>query len=108
MTPEEIKKLRLRCDELAVEFLGPFEDFDPYFRTKASLHAQAAIVATLINLDQVAPVCEECGHATLAHFDPYGCEYERGDKWVDGENMGAYVAQGPCGCKAWAVEAVAK
>jgi hypothetical protein len=50
------------------------------------------------------PVCEECGHAVSAHGAKYGCEIERGDAWVDGESMGGWVAQGPCGCTAVTVE----
>src|SRR5690348_4185079 len=45
--------------------------------------------------------CSECGHALSFHDDPYGCQVERGDAWVDGVSMGAWVAQGPCGCKHW-------
>jgi hypothetical protein len=43
-------------------------------------------------------LCDECDHPVRLHADQYGCEFERGDAWIDGESMGAYVAQGPCGC----------
>lgn len=42
--------------------------------------------------------CPECGHASV--HGRYGCEYERGDKWVDHGNGERLVAQGPCGCAA--------
>jgi len=44
------------------------------------------------------PECPECEHLVSAH-GPNGCEVERGDKWVEGESMGAWVAMGPCGCR---------
>jgi hypothetical protein len=44
-------------------------------------------------------LCSNCNHKESLHDDPYGCQYERGDKWVDGERMGAWMAQGPCGCR---------
>lgn len=46
--------------------------------------------------------CEDCGHAIAKH-GPDGCTHERGDAWVDGVSMGAWVARGPCGCSAWAI-----
>jgi hypothetical protein len=42
--------------------------------------------------------CEECGHAVSLHMDRYGCQYERGDIWVSGDNCDGLVAGGPCGC----------
>jgi hypothetical protein len=44
--------------------------------------------------------CEECGHKIRLHHADYGCEFERGDAWVDGTSMGAWMAMGPCGCTA--------
>ena len=40
------------------------------------------------------PTCRNCDHN--AHAGP--CEHELGDRWVDGERIGAWMAQGPCGC----------
>ena len=48
-------------------------------------------------------VCDECGHQIRFHRTD-GCEYERGDAWVEGENCGGLVAQGPCGCTAITLE----
>ena len=42
--------------------------------------------------------CPECGHA--AEHYPNGCEFERGDKWVDFGNGERLVAMGLCGCTA--------
>jgi|ERR1700685_435265 len=45
--------------------------------------------------------CPECGHAST--HGEYGCEYERGDAWVTGNQASAptvLMAQGPCGCRA--------
>lgn len=42
--------------------------------------------------------CDDCGHPVYLHKDKYGCQFERGDAWVDGVSMGGWVAQGPCGC----------
>ena len=50
--------------------------------------------------------CEECGHPIRLHGDKYGCQYERGDAWVAGNQAGeptVLMAQGPCGCQAWEV-----
>lgn len=47
-----------------------------------------------------APICPECGHSDT--HGKYGCEYERGDAWVTGnqpEQPTVLMAQGPCGCK---------
>ena len=41
------------------------------------------------------PTCANCDHP----YHAGECEYERGDRWVDGENMGAWMAIGPCGCR---------
>ncbi len=41
--------------------------------------------------------CANCGHS-----DPhgkYGCEHERGDRWIDHGNGDRLVAMGPCGCR---------
>ena len=43
--------------------------------------------------------CPDCDHSLRQHVDEYGCEVERGDKWVEGNNCGGMVAQGPCHCK---------
>jgi hypothetical protein len=46
--------------------------------------------------------CENCLHAESLHGDKYGCEFERGDAWVRGnqaEEPMVLMAQGPCGCK---------
>lgn len=46
-------------------------------------------------------LCEECGHELRLHDDPYGCQYERGDAWVTGNQADqptVLMAQGPCGC----------
>lgn len=47
------------------------------------------------------PNCANCGHA----YHATECEHERGDHWVDGERMGAWVAMGPCGCRNFEPEA---
>lgn len=47
--------------------------------------------------------CDECGHDVSLHADRYGCQFERGDAWVTGnqpEQPTVLMAQGPCGCKA--------
>ena len=44
--------------------------------------------------------CPECGHSNTHGL--YGCEYERGDSWVTGNQAGeptVLMAMGPCGCK---------
>lgn len=51
--------------------------------------------------------CEECGHLIRSHDSRYGCEYDRGDGWVTGNQAGAptvLCALGPCGCKTPTVE----
>lgn len=53
---------------------------------------------------QPEPECEECGHKMRLHDAKEGCTFERGDAWVDGERMGARMAQGPCGCTSVTVE----
>jgi hypothetical protein len=53
--------------------------------------------------------CEECGHAVHLHNDKYGCQFERGDAWVTGNQPGeptVLMAQGPCGCQAITFETV--
>lgn len=57
---------------------------------------------------KLTDLCDECGHAIRRHNDKYGCEHERGDGWVEGNNCGGLVAQGPCGCTAWTVEMIAE
>jgi hypothetical protein len=47
------------------------------------------------------PSCRNCGHETF-HDPKYGCEYERGDTWVTGNQPSqptVLMAQGPCGCR---------
>jgi hypothetical protein len=51
-------------------------------------------------------LCEECGHKVLDHDDPYGCQHEGPDIWIEGTNCGGLVASGPCGCKHWTPEEV--
>jgi hypothetical protein len=64
-------------------------------------------IPTNSNTDvKLTDLCDECGHEIRRHNDKYGCEYERGDAWVEGENCGGLVAQGPCGCTAWTVEMI--
>jgi hypothetical protein len=41
------------------------------------------------------PECINCGH----HYHAGECEHEGGDRWIDGESMGAWMAVGPCGCR---------
>lgn len=41
-------------------------------------------------------LCPECEHH--AH-DGKVCEVEPGDRWVEGNNCGGWVARPPCGCK---------
>lgn len=48
-------------------------------------------------------ICEECWHPLRLHGSD-GCQFERGDRWVDGESMGAWMAGGPCGCSATTIE----
>jgi hypothetical protein len=48
-------------------------------------------------------LCDDCNHPLRLH-GPEGCEFERGDSWVDGESMGAWMAGGPCGCSAVTLE----
>lgn len=38
--------------------------------------------------------CPECGHRL--HVD--ACQFEPGDKWVEGMQLGGWVAMAPCGC----------
>ena len=49
-------------------------------------------------------ICEECNHPIRLHHENEGCEYERGDAWVEGKNCGGWVAQGPCGCQGVTIE----
>ena len=54
-------------------------------------------------------VCDECGHKVSLHNDRYGCQFERGDEWVTGNQPEAptvLMAQGPCGCTAWTIEKI--
>ena len=49
---------------------------------------------------QEMPPCVNCGHEWGLHQDKYGCQHERGDVWVSGNNgVGGFVAGGTCGCK---------
>jgi len=50
-------------------------------------------------------LCDECLHPIRLH-GPEGCEMELGDSWVEGDNNGALMAQGPCGCSAITLEPV--
>lgn len=46
-------------------------------------------------------ICANCGHDKDSHWDRYGCQFERGDEWVTGNQPEAptvLMAQGPCGC----------
>ena len=44
--------------------------------------------------DDVPRPCANCEHP----YHDSACEYERGDRWVEGTNMGGWVAMGPCDC----------
>lgn len=44
-----------------------------------------------------SPECLNCGHSDT--HGRYGCEHERGDRWVDHGNGYRLVAMGPCGCR---------
>jgi hypothetical protein len=59
---------------------------------------QAALTAMGMKSSAMKP-CKNCGHSWEAHQDKYGCQSERGDRWVPGESIGGYVAMGPCGCE---------
>lgn len=48
----------------------------------------------------ICDICEDCGHLVSRHGSE-GCDVELGDAWVEGQNSGALMAQGPCGCAAW-------
>jgi hypothetical protein len=45
-----------------------------------------------------ALLCANCGHTKEAHWDRYGCQIEGPDRWVEGDNCGGWVAEGPCCC----------
>ncbi len=51
-----------------------------------------------------AQLCANCGHDKEAHWDRYGCQIEGADRWVEGNNCGALMAPGPCGCKDFKLE----
>jgi hypothetical protein len=51
--------------------------------------------------------CPDCGHNWDLHGDRYGCQYERGDRWVDWGQGHRLVAMGPCGCKSVAADVAA-
>lgn len=70
----------------------------------ATVFAIAGIVTWIVFRErkEFPELCEECGHPVSLH-DEYGCQYERGDAWVTGNQADAptvLMAQGPCGCKA--------
>lgn len=68
------------------------------------LHATGAEAADVEREELREPTdCEECGHPISVHTK-YGCEIERGDAWVTGNQPSqptVLMAQGPCGCQAW-------
>ena len=41
------------------------------------------------------PRCANCDHP----YHAGECEYELGDRWVDGQHCGGWVAMPPCGCR---------
>jgi len=41
--------------------------------------------------------CVNCDHDAI--HGKYGCEHEKGDRWVDYGNGDRLIAGGPCGCK---------
>jgi hypothetical protein len=48
-------------------------------------------------------ICDECLHPISLHHADYGCEYERGDAWITGNQPSqptVLMAMGPCGCRA--------
>lgn len=64
-------------------------------------------ITAFMNDQQVAEhlsrykLCESCGHPANAHEDKYGCQVERGDQWVTGNQASqptVLMAMGPCGC----------
>lgn len=69
-----------------------------YFATNDTAHGGDC--ATPADLEDESDECPECGHSNV--HGRYGCEYERGDAWVTGNQPEAptvLMAQGPCGCK---------
>lgn len=91
-----------KCYELARDFLGD----EPYIdttdnRDDLAQSIQDAIENTIWSMKE--ETCDECGHVIKLHDRVYGCEFERGDAWITGnqpEAPIALIAQGPCGCKA--------
>jgi len=60
--------------------------------------SQADIDRHLDGDEEPDDYCPECDHLWSRHGDE-GCEYERGDQWIDGKSIGGWMAMGPCGCK---------
>lgn len=52
----------------------------------------------------MSPLCANCGHDKDSHWDRYGCEIEGPDVWIEGNNCGGLIAQGPCGCMDFVAE----
>lgn len=70
---------------------GPEEivlDCEAFDRFRAS---HAALLEALENM-----ICPDCDHRLGLHADRYGCEFDRGDREING----LLQAAGPCGCNA--------
>lgn len=48
------------------------------------------------------PSCANCGHP----YHAGECEYEPGDRWIEGTNCGGWVAMPPCGCRNFEAESL--
>lgn len=61
------------------------------------------LAAHMKRIEEENEECPKCGHEMRLHGDKYGCQYERGDVFVTGnqaEQPTVLMARGPCGCKA--------
>ena len=91
----------VKCHELATSFLQD----EKLINTPGNQDALSQKIQDVIEdffLERLDEPCDECGHKLKLHDEKYGCEYERGDAWVTGnqpEQPTVLMAQGPCGCK---------
>lgn len=79
-------------DRSWMDVLREAKEKDEFRRGMLEIASQFAAVAENIE-------CEDCGHKFKSHTPE--CQAERGDSWVEGVNIGAWVAMGPCLCKSF-------
>lgn len=87
-------------EEVAVEDLRAIEPIIDDIEKQAENRGKLSV---LLEQAEELEKCDDCGHALKLH-GPERCQHEFGDTWVDGESIGAWVAQGPCGCSSFTIE----